>query len=244
MHLNTEKKFRYELKKTFYICYTKRIIDIILSLMAMAVLFPLLLITAVCILIFLGRPIILHQERTGLCELPFTLFKFRTMSNATDDYGALLPDEDRLQRLGRFLRASSIDELPSLVNVLRGDISIVGPRPLLTRYIPYYRTDEHRRHTVKPGLTGLAQINGRNHVTWEDKFKMDLEYVDKCALLIDLIIMLRTLGALFKFGNVQTGSSFTYDQVLYRPLDIERSVENNRCATKPKAGYQPTAGSI
>ena len=154
-----------------------------------------MLILALLVRIFLGSPVIFSQQRPGLKGKPFTLYKFRTMTDARDEKGQLLPDAERLTRFGRFLRASSLDELPELWNILRGDMSFVGPRPLLMEYLPLYTPEQMRRHEVRPGLTGWAQVNGRNALSWEEKFRHDVWYVDNRNFLLDLKILLMTLAS-------------------------------------------------
>ena len=178
--------------------YIKRILDIILSLIAIIVTLPIFLIVGILILIFIGQPAIFRQKRPGKNEKIFTMYKFRTMTNKKDEDGNLLPDELRLTKLGKFLRKTSLDEIPEFINILKGDMSFVGPRPLLVEYLPYYTEEEHHRHDVRPGLTGLAQINGRNSISWEEKFKDDIEYIRRITFLGDCKIALKTIGKVFK----------------------------------------------
>lgn len=159
-----------------YAKYIKRILDLILSLMALIVLMPLMIIIGILVRINLGSPIIFKQKRPGKNEKIFTLYKFRTMTDKRDIDGNLLPDEYRLTKFGKFLRSTSLDELPELINIIKGDMAIVGPRPLLVEYLPYYTEEEKHRHDVRPGLTGLAQVNGRNALQWEERFSFDLQY--------------------------------------------------------------------
>lgn len=173
--------------------YIKRLLDIIFSFFALVLLSWLYLIIAVLVRIKLGSPVIFTQERPGKDEKIFKLYKFRTMTDERDEDGKLLPDEVRLTKFGKILRKTSLDELPELFNILKGDMSIIGPRPLLTEYLPYYYDKERHRHDVRPGLSGLAQINGRNSVTWEEKFTWDLKYVDKITFVDDLKILLKTI---------------------------------------------------
>ena len=163
------------------------------------------------------------QDRPGWHEKIFKLIKFRTMTNERDKDGALLPDEVRLNSYGKFLRSTSLDELPELFNILCGQLSIIGPRPLLVSYLQYYTEEEHHRHDVRPGLTGYAQVHGRNYVTWEDKFKMDLWYVEHISFLTDVKILLDTVMVVFKRENIETASTIVHDGVTYQPLDVERS---------------------
>ena len=158
--------------------FFKRLIDFILSLIALIILSPILLILAILVRIKLGSPIIFKQKRPGLNEKIFTLYKFRTMTDAKDEHGNLLPDEIRLTKFGKLLRSTSLDELPELFNILKGDMAIVGPRPLLVRYLPLYNDHQKHRHDVRPGFTGWAQCNGRNAITWEEKFDLDVYYFD------------------------------------------------------------------
>lgn len=173
----------------------KRGIDIVASILLLVLLSPLLLIISVVIRINMGSPVFFKQVRAGLHGRPFTILKFRTMIDAFDQNGCPLPDEKRLTPLGRFLRSTSLDELPELVNVLRGDMSLVGPRPLLVEYLDRYTPEQARRHEVKPGITGWAQVNGRNALTWEEKFKLDVWYVDNWSLWLDLKILWLTCVA-------------------------------------------------
>ena len=171
----------------------KRLFDIFSALSAGLLLFPLLLLTYLIVMVSLGRPVLFKQQRPGLNEIPFTLYKFRTMKMDTDGNNQLLPDEQRMSRVGKVLRKYSLDELPQLWNVLIGDISFVGPRPLLMDYLSLYSDEQRRRHDVRPGLTGWAQIHGRNDVSWSEKFKLDVWYVDNQSFLLDLIIIWKTL---------------------------------------------------
>jgi len=168
--------------------YFKRPLDFILSLIAIIVLSPVFIIIAILVRIKLGSPVIFKQDRPGLNEKIFTMYKFRTMTDERDENGELLPDSKRLTKFGRMLRSTSLDELPELFNILKGDMSFVGPRPLLVEYLPLYNEQQRRRHEVRPGLTGYAQVNGRNAISWEEKFKYDLEYVEKISFLLDLKI--------------------------------------------------------
>ena len=192
--------------------FFKRLLDFSLSFAAIIVLSPVLLILAVIGAIAMqGNPFFV-QPRPGKKgkdgkEKIFKLIKFRTMSNAKDKDGNLLPDDVRLNKYGRFLRSTSLDELPELINILKGDMSIVGPRPLLVEYLPYYTEEERRRHTMRPGLTGWAQVNGRNNIrSWEERFQYDLEYIDKCSLWFDIIILFFTVAKVFKKSDILVGS--------------------------------------
>ena len=193
-------------KAGFYEKYIKRLLDIVLSGCALIVLSPLLLVTAILVRVKLGRPVIFCQESPGKDEKIFKLHKFRSMSDARDENGDLLPDEERLTGFGKKLRSLSIDELPELWDIFRGKMSIVGPRPLLVEYLPYYTENERHRHDVRPGLTGLAQINGRNTLTWEQKFAYDLEYVQHIGFCEDIKILFRTVGKVLNRAGVQVNT--------------------------------------
>lgn len=171
----------------------KRVLDLTVVVPAIVVLFPLLAVCALLVRVTVGRPILFRQQRPGLAGRPFTILKFRTMADTRDPDGNLLKDGDRLTRLGRFLRRTSLDELPSLLNVLRGDMSLVGPRPLRMEYLSRYSPEQMRRHDAKPGITGWTQVNGRNALTWEEKFALDVWYVDNQSLFLDLRILAATL---------------------------------------------------
>lgn len=188
--------------------FSKRAMDLALCSCMFAVAVPVMAVIALLIRRTLGRPVLFRQIRPGLNGKPFGLYKFRTMTDARDGEGRLLPDEARLTTFGRFLRSTSLDELPELWNVLRGDMSLVGPRPLLMAYLDRYDSEQMRRHHVKPGLTGWAQVNGRNALTWEDKFRLDVWYVDNQSLLLDLKILFLTMGiVLRREGISQEGHS-------------------------------------
>lgn len=185
-----------------YAKYIKRTLDLILSLMALIVLMPLMIIIGILVRINLGSPIIFKQKRPGKNEKVFTLYKFRTMTDKRDIDGNLLPDEYRLTKFGKFLRSTSLDELPELINIIKGDMAIVGPRPLLVEYLPYYTEEEKHRHDVRPGLTGLAQVNGRNAISWEEKFLEDLEYIKNMSVKNDIKIIFKTVGKVFKRDGI------------------------------------------
>lgn len=180
----------------------KRILDLALALPAVIVLLPVLGAVAVLVRIKLGAPVLFRQMRPGLHGRPFALLKFRTMTDQCDAEGYLLPDAQRLTRLGQFLRATSLDELPELWNVLKGDMSLVGPRPLLMEYLPRYSSEQARRHEVRPGITGWAQVNGRNAISWEEKFALDVWYVEHVRLGLDVRILWRTLLQVMKGGGI------------------------------------------
>ena len=171
----------------------KRLFDIVASILALIILFPVFLIVAYKIFRKLGSPVIFRQTRPGMHGKPFEMIKFRTMFDAFDDYGCLLPDDQRMTRLGSFLRSTSLDELPELWNVLKGDMSLVGPRPLLMEYLPLYSPEQARRHDVRPGITGWAQVNGRNALSWDEKFKLDVWYVDNQSWWLDIKILFMTV---------------------------------------------------
>lgn len=216
--------------KGFYELHLKRPMDIILSLAAIIVLAPVFLLITILVRKKLGKPVLFTQERPGLNEKIFKMYKFRSMTDARDKNGELLPDEVRLTKFGKILRSTSLDELPELFNILKGDMSIVGPRPLLVRYLPYYKDNERIRHSVRPGLTGLAQINGRNFITWEKIFKYDVEYVSNISFCGDLKIIFKTFKkVLFRKditdatqGMVDSSGRKTHDA-----LDIERGANRN-----------------
>ena len=189
-------------KGGLYRRYFKRPMDFVLSLIAIIVLSPVFLVVAVLVRIKLGSPVIFKQERPGLNEKIFTLYKFRSMTDERDENGELLPDSVRLTKFGKFLRSTSLDELPELVNILKGDMSIVGPRPLAVLYLPYYNEIEKHRHDVRPGLSGLAQIHGRNTLSWEDRFNYDIQYVNNITFLVDLKIIFQTFLKVFKREGV------------------------------------------
>ena len=180
----------------------KRLFDLVLTLMILPLAVPLFLLLALAVWCMLGSPILFRQQRPGLYGTPFTLVKFRTMTSARDEAGQLLPDSQRLTRFGRFLRSTSLDELPELLNVLRGDMSLVGPRPLLMEYLDLYTPELQRRHHVLPGITGWAQVNGRNTTTWERRFVLDLWYVDHQSLGLDIKILLLTPWKVIKLEGV------------------------------------------
>lgn len=176
-----------------YAVFFKRLLDFILSLCAIIILSPVLLVLAILVRIKLGSPVLFKQERPGRHEKVFTLCKFRTMTDERDENGELLPDHVRLTRFGKFLRSSSLDELPELFNILKGDMSIIGPRPLLVSYLPYYSEEEKKRHNVRPGLTGLAQVSGRNFIDWDRRLEKDVEYVEHLSFAMDCRVLWMTV---------------------------------------------------
>lgn len=182
--------------------FIKRPLDMILSTLALIVLSPILLITAVLVRVKLGSPVLFTQERPGKNEKIFKLYKFRTMTDKRDENGKLLPDTDRLTPFGKKLRATSLDELPELFNIAKGDMAIIGPRPLLVSYLPYYRGKEKLRHSVRPGLSGLAQVSGRNFIEWDKRLAKDVEYVEKITFLGDLKIIMMTIRQVLVHDNV------------------------------------------
>lgn len=184
--------------------YIKRLLDFILSLIAIIILSPILLIVAILVRVKLGSPVIFKQKRPGLNEKIFTLYKFRTMTDAKDEQGNLLSDEIRLTKFGKLLRSTSLDELPELFNIFKGDMSIVGPRPLLVNYLPFYSDAERHRHDVRPGLTGWAQVNGRNFLNWDYRLKKDVEYVNNISLLFDIKIIVNTVLIVLKKSDIAT----------------------------------------
>jgi lipopolysaccharide/colanic/teichoic acid biosynthesis glycosyltransferase len=194
---------------SFYARRGKRVLDCVLSAGALVALWPVILAVAAAVRTQHGRPILLRQERTGLGGKPFRLMKFRSMTEQRDAAGQLLPDHERLTQLGRFLRETSLDELPELVNVLRGEMSLVGPRPLFHHYMQYYSERQHWRHLVRPGITGWAAVNGRNTTSWEDRFELDLWYLDRVSLKTDLLILLRTLETVISRRDVNPEGEVT-----------------------------------
>lgn len=191
----------------FYSKYVKRFLDIMISLMALIILSPVLLIVAIFVRTKLGSPVIFHQDRPGYHEKIFGLCKFRSMTDEKDEDGNLLPDEVRLTNFGKALRATSLDELPELWNILKGDMSLIGPRPLLVSYLPYYTKEEQLRHTVRPGLTGWAQVNGRNHVDWDKRIALDVEYVKNMSFAMDLKIFFLTVKKVFVRENIEVDTN-------------------------------------
>lgn len=202
--------------------YIKRFLDIVISLTALIVLSPVLLVVAILVRIKLGAPVIFHQKRPGYREEIFELNKFRTMTDERDEEGNLLPDAQRLTSFGNFLRKTSLDELPELWNILKGDMSLIGPRPLLVGYLPYYTEEEKLRHTVRPGLTGLAQVSGRNFIAWDARLAKDVEYVKNLSFWMDVKILFKTVSVVFKKEDVAVDTEF-----------VEGSLAEERKAKKP-----------
>lgn len=198
--------------KNVYKFFLKRCLDFVMSLMALILLLPVLLVVAVLVRVKLGTPIIFKQERPGRNEKIFRMYKFRTMTDQKDSEGRLLPDEIRLTPFGKKLRSTSLDELPELFNILKGDMSIVGPRPLLVKYLPLYNERQRHRHDVRPGFTGLAQVNGRNSISWEEKFEWDVKYVDGLSFGLDVKIIFQTVKTVLKREGISSGTSVTMEE--------------------------------
>jgi len=192
----------------------KRIFDLFLIVILSPILIMLLLLTALLVAAFIGIPVLFRQERAGYKGQVFTIYKFRTMSNARDKHGNLLPDEKRLSAFGKFLRASSLDELPELYNVLRGEMSLIGPRPLLVSYLPRYTPQQNRRHHTLPGITGWAQVNGRNNLSWEIKFELDVWYVDHWSIWLDLQILFNTVYKVIKRDGINQPGNATAQEFM------------------------------
>ncbi|WP_328824354.1 sugar transferase [Metabacillus schmidteae] len=198
-------------KGGIYRRFIKRPMDIMLSLIAIVVLSPILLVVAILVRTKLGSPVLFKQKRPGLNEEIFLMYKFRTMTDERDDRGELLPDSVRLTKFGRLLRSTSLDELPELFNILKGDMSIIGPRPLLVQYLPLYNNHQKRRHEVRPGLSGLAQVSGRNAISWEDKFNLDVEYVDNVSFIEDWKIIFLTIKKVFVREGINSETAATIE---------------------------------
>lgn len=199
-------------KQGIYAKYIKRLLDIICALLAIIVFCWLYIIVAVLVWIKLGRPVIFKQARPGKDEKIFNMYKFRTMTDARDENGNLLPDDVRLTKFGKLLRSTSLDELPEAFNILKGDMSIVGPRPLLVKYLPLYNEEQKRRHEVRPGLSGYAQIHGRNSISWEEKFALDVEYVDNITFIGDVKIILQTVAKAVKREGISSTQTVTMEE--------------------------------
>ncbi len=209
----------------------KRFFDILISFTGLVVLSPILLIVWVMVRVKLGSPVLFTQERPGKDGKIFKLYKFRSMTDGRDEKGELLPDEVRLTHFGRMLRSSSLDELPELFNILKGDMSLIGPRPLLVKYLPYYTEEESHRHEVRPGLTGLAQVNGRNSLGWEERFAYDLKYVRDLSFWLDLKILCMTVGKVLNRSGILSGAEqTTVDFVIYlrKCLEMEDGSETGK----------------
>lgn len=189
--------------------WVKRFFDIVVSLLILLVALIPLICVFLAVRLFLGKPALFKQVRPGVGGKPFTMYKFRSMTDAKGPNGELLPDAERLTKFGKFLRSSSLDELPGLLNVLKGEMSLVGPRPLLMEYLPLYNAEQSRRHNVRPGITGWAQVNGRNAISWEDKFKLDVWYVDNQSFWLDLKILFLTFYKVIKRSNISAANQAT-----------------------------------
>lgn len=194
--------------------YFKRLLDFICGLVAVIVFCWLYVIVAFLVRIKIGSPVLFTQDRPGRNEKVFKLYKFRTMTDATDENGNLLPDEVRLTKFGKLLRETSLDELPEVFNIIKGDMSVVGPRPLLVKYLPWYTEEQRKRHAVRPGLTGYAQSHGRNHVNWDDRFQMDVKYVEKVTFYRDIKIILKTIQTVFKHEGISSETSATMEDFI------------------------------
>ena len=192
----------------------KRVFDFLISLILLVILFPLLILVVVLVRSKLGSPVLFKQIRPGLYKKPFFIYKFRSMTDKRDGKGNLLPDSDRFTRFSSFLRKSSLDELPELINVLKGDMSLVGPRPLLMQYLERYNTEQAKRHDVKPGITGWAQVNGRNSISWEEKFKKDVWYVYNQTLLLDIKILILTIIQVYKREGIHQDGHVTSEEFM------------------------------
>lgn len=199
----------------FYEKYVKRPLDLICSLAAVVIFCWLYIIVAILVRVKLGSPVLFKQERPGKDEKIFKLYKFRTMTDERDENGNLLPDEVRLTKFGKFLRKTSLDELPEAINIIKGDMSVIGPRPLLVKYLPRYNAEQHRRHEVRPGLSGYAQVHGRNTVSWEEKFRLDVEYVDRITFFGDVKIIADTvMKAFVKKEGISSETSATMEDFM------------------------------
>lgn len=211
-----------ERKNSLYAKYIKRMFDIALSATGLLLLLPIYLVVAFLVRIKLGSPVIFCQLRPGKGEKIFKLYKFRTMTEAKDENGQLLPDEARLTKFGKVLRSTSLDELPELINILKGEMSVVGPRPLAVQYLPYYNQLERHRHDMRPGLTGLAQISGRGQIGWEERFAYDLRYIENVSLRMDVTILFRTVQKVFLRENIVSAEGLkNFDE--FRRCQIQES---------------------
>ncbi len=204
-------------KQGFYEKYIKRPQDFLCASAALVVLSPVMAVTALLVRTKLGTPVLFRQERPGIDGKPFRLYKFRTMTDKRDENGELLPDEERLPPFGQKLRATSLDELPELINIWKGDMSVVGPRPLLMRYLPRYNAHQARRNEVRPGFTGLAQVHGRNAITWEEKFDWDVRYVDNVSFFEDWKIIFQTVKTVLSHEGISSETSVTMEEFMGTP---------------------------
>lgn len=204
-----------------YLTFGKRFLDLVLTIPALILLAPLYALLAILVRLKLGSPVLFRQQRAGWHGQPFTIYKFRTMTNTRDTQGHLLPDAERLTPLGRFLRSTSLDELPGLINVLKGEMSLVGPRPLLVQYLGRYTPEQMRRHQVKPGLTGWAEVNGRNAISWEERFALDVWYVDHQSLWLDLKIIAMTAWRIPKREGISRPGYATAPEFMGSPKHRE-----------------------
>ena len=211
-NITEEKKHGH--KQGIYEKYIKRLQDFCCAFIALIALSPVLAVTALLVKIKLGSPVIFAQDRSGLNGKIFKMYKFRTMTDERDENGELLPDEKRLTPFGKMLRSTSLDELPELINILKGDLSVVGPRALLVRYLPRYNEEQARRHEVRPGLTGLAQVHGRNAISWDEKFKWDVKYVDNVSFLGDWKIIFETVKVVLKRDGINSETSVTMEEFM------------------------------
>lgn len=198
-------------KRGLYYIFFKRLIDVAVSFLVLILLSPVFMFIFLLVRVKLGSPVLFRQERPGRNEKLFVLYKFRTMTDERDINGELLPDDVRLTRFGRFLRSTSLDELPEFYNILKGDMSLIGPRPLLVSYLPLYSSEQRRRHEVRPGLSGLAQTNGRNLLSWEDRFRLDVEYVDNITFAGDVMIILATIKNVLRRDGISSETSATME---------------------------------
>lgn len=203
-----------EADSMIYNTFGKRILDILIVLAGLIILSPVMILIALLVRIVLGTPVLFRQKRPGLHGKLFLMYKFRTMNDCRDNTGELLPDEQRLPLFGRFLRSTSLDELPELFNILKGDMSLIGPRPLLERYLNRYTPEQMRRHNVKPGLTGWAQVNGRNAITWQERFSLDVWYVDNLSFILDMKIIFLTFGAILGRKGISQPGRATIDEFM------------------------------
>ena len=190
----------------------KRILDFIISLIALIVFSPIMIIVAILVYVKLGSPIIFKQDRPGKDGKVFKMYKFRTMLDSYNKFGEALPDEERLTKFGKILRSTSLDELPELINVIKGDMSLVGPRPLLVEYLELYSEEQNRRHDVRPGITGWAQVNGRNSISWDEKLNLDVEYVDNLSFILDIKILFLTVYKVFKRDGINQDGNVTIEK--------------------------------